>query len=276
MVADLKGTGEWGFSALVETDSSRILFDVGGGATTVRDNARELKVDLKGIHQVVLSHNHIDHTGGLEAVRREFPAGSTASTLYIGPGFFVRTAVPVGMLKADSTSYVSTGGHFVVIDKPRAISPGIYLTGPVPRPNAEKNYPPGKTLTTADGIVEDNVPEDLSMVIRTGKGLVILTGCGHAGVVNTLEYVQQQFPGEKVIALVGGMHLLDAKEEQVDWTAGKLKAAGIQYFIGAHCTGLNSVYRIREVNGWAKENCLIGTVGMTYDLDKGIKLGWLK
>ena len=276
MVTDLKGVGEWGFSALVEADSTRILFDVGGRPNTVRDNASELKVNLAGIKQVVLSHNHFDHTTGLAAIRKQFADGVTASVLYIGQGFFIRTGVPVGMLKADSTAFVSSGGRFIVIDQPKEVSPGIYLTGPIPRPNPEKNYPAGKTLVTPNGVVEDNVPEDMSMVIRTSKGLVLLTGCGHAGIINTLEYVTKQFPGEKIFAALGGMHLLDTKGEQLDWTANKLKAFGIQYFLGAHCTGLNSVYRIREVTGMAKENCLIGTVGSTFDADQGIKTGWLK
>jgi 7,8-dihydropterin-6-yl-methyl-4-(beta-D-ribofuranosyl)aminobenzene 5'-phosphate synthase len=276
MVADQKGVGEWGFSALVETDSSRILFDLGARPNTVRDNAAELKVDLGGIRQVVLSHNHFDHTAGLPAIRQQFPDGATASVLYIATGFFIRTAGFVGMLRADSAAYVSSGGRFIVIDRPQKIAPGIYLTGPVPRRYPEKNYTPGRTLTTPAGVVEDNVPEDMSMVIHTGKGLVLLTGCGHAGIVNTLEYVVQQFPGEKVVAVLGGMHLLEAKQEQLDWTANKLKTMGVQYFVGAHCTGLNSVYRIREVTGMTKENCLVGTVGTTFDLDQGIKTGLLK
>jgi 7,8-dihydropterin-6-yl-methyl-4-(beta-D-ribofuranosyl)aminobenzene 5'-phosphate synthase len=276
MVTDLKGVGEWGFSALVETDSVRILFDVGGRPNTVSDNAVELKVDLAGIRQVVLSHNHLDHTAGLDAIRHRFPDGVTASVVYMASGFFVRTAGNVGMLKVDSAAYVSSGGRFVVIDRPQRIGPGIYLTGPVPRRYPEKNYIAGATLITPGGVVEDNVPEDMSMVIRTGRGLVVLTGCGHAGIVNTLEYVIQQFPGEKVVAVVGGMHLLEAKDEQLDWTANKLKTMGIQYFVGAHCTGLNSVYRIREITGMTKENCLVATVGTTFDTDRGIKTGWLK
>jgi 7,8-dihydropterin-6-yl-methyl-4-(beta-D-ribofuranosyl)aminobenzene 5'-phosphate synthase len=276
MVADLKGMGEWGFSALVEADSNRILFDVGGRPNTVRDNAAELKVDLAGIRQVVFSHNHIDHTAGLGAIRQQFNEGATASVIYIASGFFVRTAGLVGMLKADSMAYVSSGGRFVVIDRPQKIAPGIYLTGIIPRRYPEKNYPPGRTLVTAGGVVEDNVPEDMSMVIRTGRGLVLLTGCGHAGIINTLEYVAQQFPGEKVCAVLGGMHLLDAKDEQLDWTANKLKGMGIQYFLGAHCTGFNSIYRIREITGMTKEKCLVGAVGTTFDIDQGVKTGWLK
>lgn len=275
-VSDLKGMGEWGFSALVETDSTRILFDLGAHPRTVLDNASELQVDLSGIRQVVLSHNHIDHTAGLAALRQRYPDGKTAATVYIGPGFFLREQVPVGMKGGDSLAYVSSGGKFELVTRPVKIANGIYLTGPVPRKYPEKNYPPGKTIQTSAGTVEDNVAEDMSMVIQTSKGLVLLTGCGHAGIVNTLEYTQQQFPDQKFFAVVGGFHLLDTKDEQLVWTAGKLKSAGIHYFIGAHCTGLNSVYRIRELTGMPKTDCLIGTVGMTFDPERGISPGWMR
>ena len=282
MVADLKGRGEWGFSALVETDSTRILFDLGANPNTMLDNAAEYKVDLAGIRQVVLSHNHADHTAGLTPLRQRYPDGKTASTAYIARGFFLRDTVligmsiPVGLKAADSLAYRSSGGNFIVVDKPLKIAPGVFLTGPIPRKYPEKNYPPGRTLKTAAGLIEDNVPEDMSMVIETPKGLVLLLGCGHAGIINILEYVQQQFPDQKIFAIVGGAHLIDTKDEQMDWTANKLKAAGIRYFLGAHCTGLNSVYRIREITGLPKTDCLVATVGTTFTLDKGVTTGLLR
>ena len=280
MLADTRGVGEWGFSALVETDSSRILFDVGGRPTTVRDNADEMKIDLGGIQQVVLSHNHIDHTSGLAALRQRFPDGKTFSTVYIGSGFFLRdtlaATVGAGIRKPDSLAFAASGGRFLVVDRFTKIAPGIWLTGPVPRKNPEKNYPPNKVLHVGGSIIEDNVPEDMSMIIETPKGLVLLTGCGHAGIVNTMEYAQRQFPGQKITAVVGGFHLLAASDEQVSWTAGKFKDAGVQYFMGAHCTGLNATYRIRELTGLSKATCLVGSVGDTFDLDKGITTGWLR
>jgi len=276
MVADLRGVGEWGFSALVETDSARILFDAGGRPATVIDNARELGVDLSGIPQLVLSHNHTDHTAGLPAIRQRFPDGKTLSMVYIGPWFFLRDTIPVGMRLADSLAYVTSGGKFISVKEFRRITPGIWLTGPIPRKYPEKNYPKNRTIRLADSLQEDNIAEDVSMVIETGKGLVLLTGCGHAGIINTLEFVQQKLPGRKIVAVVGGVHLLDTPDDRLTWTAGKLKDAGIEYFIGAHCTGLNATYRIRELTGLAKTNCLVGTVGTTFDLDKGISTGWLR
>ena len=277
MMADFRGVGEWGFSALVEVDSTKILFDTGGRDGIVRDNASELGIDLSGIRQLVLSHNHIDHTGGLVSLRDKFSAADGLSVTYIGKDFFLREAVPVGMHKAtDSLAYAKSGGRFMVVDGFTEISPSIYLTGPVPRKYPEKNYPKGKTLHTNAGTVEDNVPEDITMVIKTTKGLIMLSGCGHAGIVNTMEYVQQKFPGEKIVAAVGGFHLLDTEDEKLAWTAAKIKEAGVQYLIGAHCTGVNAVYKLRETTGLSKNQCVVGTVGSSFSLDKGIALGWMR
>jgi 7,8-dihydropterin-6-yl-methyl-4-(beta-D-ribofuranosyl)aminobenzene 5'-phosphate synthase len=276
MLADLKGTGEWGFSALVETDSTRILLDVGGRPTTVRDNAAELKVDLSGIQQLVLSHNHFDHTAGLPALRQKFADGKTLSTTFIGQGFFLRDTIPVGMNLADSLAYTASGGKFQVVGQFTRIGPGVWLTGPVPRKYPEKNYPHNRVIHVATGTKEDNVAEDMSMVIETPKGLVLLTGCGHAGIVNTIDYTLKQFPGQKIVAVIGGMHLLDSPDEQVAWTAGKLKDAGVQYFVGAHCTGINATYQIRQLTGLSKTNCLVGSVGMSFDLEHGVTTGWLR
>lgn len=276
MVADLRGVGEWGFSALVETDSSRILFDVGGHPTTVRDNAAALDVDLGGITQLVLSHNHIDHTAGLPLLRQRYGGGTFLSTAYIGPEFFLRDTIPVGMKAADSLNYISSGGKFVVVNRLTQIAPRIWLTGPIPRKYPEKNFPRNRTIRINGVRKEDVVVEDQSMVIETAKGLVLLTGCGHAGIVNTLEFVRQQFPGRPVTAVIGGMHLLDTPDEQLAWTAGKIKEAGVEYFLGAHCTGLNATYKIRELAGLSKEKCLVATVGTTFDTDRGITTGWLK
>ncbi len=82
-----------------------------------------------------------------------------------------------------------------------------------------------------------------------------------------MDYTLLQFPGRKIVAVIGGMHLLDSPDAQIAWTAGKLKDAGVQYFIGAHCTGINATYQIRQLNGLSKSDCLVGAVG--YDLRPG-------
>lgn len=275
MMADREGFGEWGFSALVEADNQRILFDAGMKPNTVYDNAKEMQVSLAKIPWFILSHNHQDHTGGVAKLRAVYKDSSSFSKIFTGPGFFYRD--PAGLTKAtDSVSLVGTGTRFETINSFRQIAPGIYLTGAVPRIHDEKNYRTGGTLVTPQGVIDDNVPEDMSMVIKTREGLVVLSGCGHAGIINTVELVRAQFPGIKVYAVIGGFHLFEAPEEKIAWTATKLKEAGIQYFVGAHCTGLNAVYQLREAMGLSKENCLVGTVGMIFTSEKGIIGGLMK
>ncbi len=180
------------------------------------------------------------------------------------------------MRPADSLAYTASGGKFQVIGQFTRIAPGVWLTGPVPRKYPEKNYPRNRVIRTANGTREDNISEDMSMIIETPKGLVLLTGCGHAGIVNIMDYTLLQFPGRKIVAVIGGMHLLDSPDEQIAWTAGKLKDAGVQYFIGAHCTGINATYQIRQLTGLPKTDCLVGAVGMTFDLNHGVTPGWLR
>ena len=87
---------------------------------------------------------------------------------------------------------------------------------------------------------------DQSLVFNTSKGLVLLSGCGHAGVVNTLTFAEKEFPSTPVYALIGGFHLFNATDQQLDWTADKFKGWGVSYLVGAHCTGIEAVYRIRQ------------------------------
>jgi 7,8-dihydropterin-6-yl-methyl-4-(beta-D-ribofuranosyl)aminobenzene 5'-phosphate synthase len=120
----------------------------------------------------------------------------------------------------------------------------------------------------------DDVHEDMSLVISTAKGLVLLSGCGHSGIINTISYIQQSLPGT-LYAAIGGFHLLNEDDQQIKWTAEQLKKAGIQYFIGAHCTGINAVFDIRQLCGLNRKRCVVGTVGCYFDLAKGIVPGYL-
>lgn len=275
MLAD-EGIGEWGFAALVEADGRKILFDTGARPNTVLENARELKVDLSGMRDVVLSHFHDDHTTGLMTLRRELSKSDTSalSRVHVATGIFLErrghNPNPMIQMKKD---YEATGGVFVVHDKPEELFPGIWLSGPVPRAYAEKNYPRGTEVNNGSRWVEDTVPDDQSLVFNTAHGLVLLSGCGHSGIINTLQYARGFLRVAPIEAAVGGFHLFEASDEQLAWTAGKLKEYQTAHFLGAHCTGLESVYRLRELLGLTRQTCLVGTVGAVYDLDTGIKTG---
>jgi 7,8-dihydropterin-6-yl-methyl-4-(beta-D-ribofuranosyl)aminobenzene 5'-phosphate synthase len=281
MLAD-DGIGEWGFSALVEVDGHRLLFDTGARPTTVSENARELKVDLAGVRDVVLSHNHSDHTGGLLTLRREVGKSDelALTRAHVGRGIFWSRPTPDGsgernpMVKTRQ-EYETGGGAFVEHDAPVQLFPGVWLTGPVPRVHPERNWSDVGRVLTPQGLVEDTIPEDQSLVFDTDRGLVILAGCGHAGIVNTLEYARRTVREAPAYAIIGGLHLYALDDEHLDWTADKLRAFGLQNLLGAHCTGLEAVYRIRARAGLGRQACAVGSVGSSFELAKGIEPGRL-
>ncbi len=183
------GVGEWGFSALIEADGHRILFDTGSRPDTVLQNARTLRVDLSDVEDVVLSHNHGDHTGGLVRLRQELVAENERAlhVAHVAPAIFWERpgASPEWAMGPKKEAFEAEGGIFVEHEEATEIHPGIWVTGPVPRRYAEKNYGSwvegehrvGEVLSP-DGLIDDDVPESMSMVINTEKGLVVVSGCG--------------------------------------------------------------------------------------------------
>ena len=278
-----QGIGEWGFSALVEADGRRILFDAGGREGTVLTNCAELKIDLTDVQDLILSHNHDDHTKGWLSLRRNLMKRNpkALSVTHVGEGIFLPRVAADGKIERDrqedSIAYVTTGGRVIVYPGFREIYPGIYLTGPVPRAYPEKNYGMGnqvmKMLDVKGQTIDDNIPEDMSMLIRTGKGLVLLSGCGHSGIINTVQYGTSKVPGPAVFAAIGGFHLLNNTEAQLQWTADQLKQVDTKYFMGAHCTGLEAVYSLRSLLGLPRSACIVGAVGTVFDIDKGFITG---
>jgi 7,8-dihydropterin-6-yl-methyl-4-(beta-D-ribofuranosyl)aminobenzene 5'-phosphate synthase len=278
MLAD-PGIGEWGFSALVEADGHKILFDTGARPRTVLDNARELKIDLSDVEDVVLSHFHHDHTGGLLTLRQELMKTHprALSRVHVGEGIFLprrfKERENVNQMIATKAEFEATGGKFIVHDKPEEIAPGVWLTGPVPRPNAEKNWQEGVEVQRDGKWIDDTLPEDQSLLFVTDHGLVLLSGCGHAGVVNTIEYARKLLASQKVIAAVGGFHLSELPDEKLAWTAKKLQEYGVTQILGAHCTGIESLFRLRELMGLTKKTAVVATVGAHFDLSGGIETG---
>jgi 7,8-dihydropterin-6-yl-methyl-4-(beta-D-ribofuranosyl)aminobenzene 5'-phosphate synthase len=273
MLAD-SGIGEWGFAALVEADGHRILFDTGARPDTVLRNARELGVDLSGVRDVVLSHNHSDHTGGLVVLRREYAKANAdaLSRAWVGRGIFLPRipALPTGGMPAVKADYEAEGGRFVELDGPRELFPGVWLTGPVPRVHSERNWSGTGRIRTDQGAVEDNLPEDQALVFDTDRGLVVLFGCGHAGVVNTLTYARSIVRDAPVHAVLGGLHLFEKDDAALDWTADRLRDLGVANLLGAHCTGIEAVYHLRARLGLDRRRCVVGAVGASFTLDGGI------
>lgn len=278
-----KGLGEWGFAALVEVDGRRILFDTGAHTDVVLKNAAALKIDLTTVPEVILSHSHWDHVGGLVTLRDSVKEKNPAAlgTVHGAEGLFYRRVgggppILENPLLFSRPAFEASGGVFKIHARPVELHPGVWFSGPVPRPHPERNWGGSGQLVDATGaVVEDIQPEDAALYINTAKGLVVITGCGHAGVVNLIEHARTVVRPSPVHALIGGIHLFNASEQTLVWTAGKLREFRVEHFIGAHCTGLETVYRFRRELGLDRTRVVVGAVGASFELGQGIAPGVL-
>lgn len=272
--------GEWGFSALVETDANCVLFDAGRNPDTVLRNVEALGVDLSCVTDVVLSHFHFDHTTGLvplvDAVRAESP--DAFRRVHVARGFFLSRRLPSESGDAEWNSMIAArselearGVEFRVHSEPAEILPGIWVTGPVERTHIEKTYPKGLVDVQLDGEwVDDWVPDSQGLTVVTAAGPIVLLGCGHSGSVNLLEQVRRSIQDESIHALMGGMHLFAADEETLAWTASHLRELGLQNLMAGHCTGIEPLMRLRRDLGLDRSTAVVGAVGSRFVLGEGI------
>ena len=269
--------GEWGFSAMIEADGQRILFDTGSRENTVLQNSRELNISLEKIDNVFLSHNHKDHTGGLISLRKNYP--TSFSNAHIGEGIFYPRPNSRGTehyILKNKTTLETLGIDFISHKNPSQILPGLWTTGQIPRIYDEKNWSElGEIIDLNGNNLEDTIPEDQSLFFDTENGIVLVSGCGHAGLINTLEYVNKIIPNRPIYKIIGGFHLLKLNEDKLEWTAKKMEEFGVKFFVGAHCTGLNSTYSIRKFLNLSSKNALVGSVG-TYITKKGVFPGYME
>ena len=229
---------EHGFSLWIETAGHKILFDTGRGEAMLR-NAEALGIDLGLEDCVVLSHGHYDHTGNVSNVL----ARSGHARLYLHPDaiqtrYSIHDAPkPIGMpeeVKMAVRALPDT--RRCRVSTPWALAEGLMITGPVPRVTAYEDTG-GPFFLDTEGKHADMIPDDLSLWIETRAGLVLCLGCCHAGVVNTLRHSMGLAGDHRVVAVIGGMHLLHATETRLERTAEALKAYTIPHVFPCHCTG---------------------------------------
>ena len=287
MVASFAGEGEWGFSALIETPTETILFDTGFKEHTVLNNAKMLKKDLSKVEKVVLSHFHTDHTGGLLKLRQAYSASNpkALSTVYVAKGFFEQRygqdGTPAYSLpgprfseqfqyaKDFKAAAEKLGIQFIIVDKPTEIGEGLILTGPIKRVHAEKNVSPGFFLKKDGQLIPDTVPESQALGINTEQGWILLSGCGHAGIINASEQLRH-IENKPIYMGIGGFHLFRANDDTVSWTATKLKSFGLKKLVGAHCTGAHATFKIAQLLGLPRPHVSIGAIGTRIDTQSAI------
>ena len=235
--------GEHGIAFHLRAHDQYVLFDTGQGLTLTH-NADHLGIDLAALDAIVLSHGHYDHTGGLPALLER----CGAVDIYLHPDAmqpkFNRDGKDIG---APTTALAALGQakSLRMVEQPTEIVAGLFATGPIPRLNAFEDTG-GPFYCDTHKQLEDLLPDDQALYALLPEGVVVILGCCHAGVVNTLEYISELTEGRPIHAVIGGTHLLRANEARLAHTAGLLETLNVQLLAPNHCTGLNAQCYLRQ------------------------------
>ncbi len=232
--------GEWGLSILVESDEANILFDT-GQSISASHNAELLGVDLSRIDKIVLSHGHFDHTGGLKQCLSKI--GKEIEIIAHPDIWQAKCAVGEGEdryigIPFSRKELEDSGARFKLTAEPVRISQHIMTSGEIPMVTDYETIEPDLVVKEDGGYRPDEFRDDQALIITTEAGLVVILGCAHRGIINTL-YHAQNLSGVKAIdAVLGGCHLMNATEERVWLTIAALKELGVKRLGVSHCTGL--------------------------------------
>ncbi len=220
----------------------RLLLDTGAGRALM-SNLTALGIEPASISRLVLSHGHDDHTGGLA----ELLAASLTMPVYAGPGvlqdhFSCHCDRPVRELSMPTECRRAYAGARVHELKCfTQICPGVLATGPIPRLSGEDCG--GPFFLDAAGAFPDNIPDDQAVLLTVG---VLVTGCCHSGIINTVEHCRRWAPQVAIHTIIGGLHLVHADEQRLERTAAYLHALGLRRVVACHCTGEAAVARLRD------------------------------
>ncbi len=241
--------GEHGLAFLLDNGEEKILYDTGKGRTLLT-NLEQWEINPEEIDKVIISHGHLDHTGGLLSLVKS----RTAPTrIFCSPKIFEHKN-----MKDKSTQnfeYIgspfsreeleSEGAKFQFVENFTPVGKNIWLSGEIPRRHSwERDVDNFYKREGENNYVKEDLEDDQSVVIDTDAGLVILAGCGHAGIINILSHVCGKM-GEKKLHIIGGLHLAGVSESRLEATINRLKEYPLANLITGHCTGFEATCRLR-------------------------------
>jgi 7,8-dihydropterin-6-yl-methyl-4-(beta-D-ribofuranosyl)aminobenzene 5'-phosphate synthase len=260
---------------VVKSRPHAFLFDFGLDFHGVGKNMDLLNIDMKKVEALGLSHGHFDHWGSLIAILKSYRADIRQGLpLYVGEEAFCRRfanlpagafevngMIDLGQLRRDEIDSLDVA-KIVEIKEPTMIVPGAYLTGNIERVTEYEKGSPMLLIKREGEIQRDHFAGEQSLVFDLkGKGLVLVSSCAHAGIVNTIKHAQKMTGAEKVHAVIGGFHLSGARPEVIQRTIADIKAISPEYIAPMHCTGFEAVAAFQqEMPG----QVIINTAGTRY------------
>ena len=243
---------EHGLSFWIEYGNNKILFDT-GRSESILYNAKTLDIDLAQTDAIILSHGHYDHTGGLPSVINI----ASKAKIYLHPA----ATEPKYSQKTSGTKYIGTSDSakkaiedcpIIWTETPATIFPAMSVTGQVPRMNDYEDVG-GHFFIDENCQRPDELLDDQTLLMKLAKGLIVVFGCAHSGVVNTLDYISKLTGEKNIYAVIGGMHLLNASRARITNTIEVFQKYEIQKVIPLHCTGHKAIGAMKNAFG---DKCL--------------------
>lgn len=245
---------EPGLSFHLQVNGVQVLFDAGYSDVCIR-NAPKLGLDLRTLDHVVLSHAHMDHTGGLVPLA-QFLGETTLETgrdvkptLTAHPDVFLpRATASLGEIGSPLSE--EKAGRFFNLNLSRTpvwLTERLVFLGEIPRGYSFEGLKPLGRIIRAEAAEDDYSPDDSALVYRSSRGLVVITGCSHAGICNLIDYARTVCGEDRVLDIVGGLHLLDPPPDQLQGTADYLRALRPEALHACHCTDFRSKQVLADV-----------------------------
>jgi len=243
---------EWGISILVEVDGYKVLLDTGLDISAAY-NAAILGIELSAVDRIVLSHGHRDHTGGL---RHVLNAMRKRIEVIAHPDIW---AAKYSRTFSEQEQYAGIpfarealenwGASFSLTKEPVWITDNIVTTGEIPMHTEYEKIDRELLVKEGGELRPDPLRDDQALIIKTQMGLVVVLGCGHRGMINTVHHARKVTGVEQIRMVVGGTHLFTASRERIDLTIAELKRLGIQKIGVSHCTGMPAAARLFQEFG---------------------------